>query len=103
MNTLKTVVELACNRCKDPIRENGKHKYGGTRYVHEGEPCRNYYGKNPNEHPGFPVTTPDPLLRCKDCWTPGTDNGQVIHKAEAWGDSATCATCGNRNFYSIGD
>lgn len=118
-NNLTIVSQLRCSerRCGQPVRLVGTEKrYGFPQYVfaHEGEPCRRYYGKDPETHEGFPVDRPEPIRRCAACWPyetrtevgehPDADGrGIVTTRQEAWGDRTTCATCTRENYYSIGD
>lgn len=116
-NNLTVVSQLRCSECDEPIRLVGVSKrYGFPEYAfeHAGEPCRRYYGKNPEEHPGFPVDKPNPVTRCAACWPYGTreevgegrevdSRGIVTTKQEAWGDRTTCATCPRQNWFSIGN
>lgn len=116
-NNLKIVSQLRCSECGEPIRlAEVTRRYGYPQYVfaHEGEPCRRYYGKDPETHEGFPVDRPEPIRRCAACWPyetrtevgehPDTDGrGIVTTRQEAWGDRTTCATCTRENYYSIGD
>ena len=109
-NNLEIVLEMACEECAGEIRENGKDEYNmWTVYVHVGEPCRRFYGKDPATHEGFPVERPQPTRRCKACWVPGTDTGRIEVRQEAWGDRSVCLGsgkgdgCKRENYYSIGD
>ncbi|AYD81488.1 hypothetical protein SEA_JUSTBECAUSE_333 [Streptomyces phage JustBecause] len=118
-NNLTIVWQLRCSErgCGQPVRLVGTEKrYGFPQYVfaHEGEPCRRYYGKDPETHEGFPVDRPEPIRRCAACWPyetrtevgehPDADGrGIVTTRQEAWGDRTTCATCTRENYYSIGD
>lgn len=116
-NNLKVVSQLRCSECGEPITlVSAEKRYGFLEYVfaHVGEPCRRYYGKNPETHPGFPVDKPDPVTRCAACWphetrtetgeAPADDGrGIVTTRQEAWGDRTTCATCTRQNWFSIGD
>lgn len=117
LNNLKIVSQLRCTECDEPIvLVSTEKRYGFPEYVfaHVGEPCRRYYGKSPDEHPGFPVDKPDPVRRCAECWPYETrtevgeareddPRGIITTRQEAYGDSTTCATCTRSNWYSIGD
>lgn len=116
-NNLTIVSQLRCSECGEPIRlaeVTKRYGFPEYRFEHVGEPCRRYYGKDPAEHEGFPVSNPEPVRRCAACWpyetrtevgeAPGDDGrGIVTMRQEAYGDSTTCATCTRSNWYSIGD
>lgn len=116
-NNLTVVRQLRCDHCGEPIERIADRDSYGLKlptFRHVGEPCRRYYGKDPETNPGFPVERPDPVRRCAACW-PHADCTEVGDKPEdgtpgvvrtyleAWGDATRCSGCTRSNWYSIGD
>ena len=115
MNNLTVIMQLRCEKeeCQEELRAFEVTEYGmrRTKWEHIGEPCRNYYGKDPATHEGFPNNMPYPIRRCAVCWNlpdgstgeKGDPVGRVTTRQEAWGDRTTCSHCDRQNYYSIGD
>jgi len=119
-NNLTIIQQLRCNakergvECQAEIREikpDARYGMPVRRYEHIGEPCRRYYGKDPEVTEGFPVDSPNPIRRCAACWPhpdgtvgdKGDPVGVVTTRQEAWGDRTVCSSCDRENYYSIGD